>query len=119
VNNVTHARLREALSSLCAAAAGTGAPQQGAGLVELLFGRRPARPVPPAARPLKPLNASLDASQLSAVALALAAPELALIHAVRFFDSSHVLFSLPRRSATGHGQDHNGTLAGGCRGVTL
>jgi len=78
-NEVTHTRLREALASLMAAGSGAGAPQPGSRLAELLFSGRPPLPIPDTA-PLKPLNAALDGSQMGAVRLALAAPELALIH---------------------------------------
>ena len=77
-NDVTHTRLKATLTALQAAQAGSGPPAPGARLVDLLFGRSAPLPVvsPP---PLKPLNGDLDASQVKAVAFALAAPELALI----------------------------------------
>jgi ATP-dependent RNA/DNA helicase IGHMBP2 len=77
-NDVTHTRLKGALTALQAAHAGSGSPAPGARLVGLLFGRSaPLHVVSPP--PLKPMNGDLDASQAQAVAFALNAPELALI----------------------------------------
>ena len=79
-NDVTYKRLRASLDAVQAAHAGSGgAPPPGAHLVQLLFGRAEPRPIAPPKAPLKPINASLDASQNAAVSFALAAPELALI----------------------------------------
>lgn len=74
--DVTFRRMQAALQEL-------GRPRKAADarLVDLCFLRR--EPGPPAALPAPPdapFDAALDASQLAAVAHALAAPELALIH---------------------------------------
>lgn len=75
-NEVTYQRLRAALQGLRGESgqAGVAAP-----LVDVLFGRRAPRfvPSPP---PWKPLNPGLDDSQQAAVAKALAAQDLALVH---------------------------------------
>jgi superfamily I DNA and/or RNA helicase len=78
-NEVTYARLKAALKSL-AAAASSGGRAPGGLLVDVMFGLREPRPPPLSPPPFTPLNAGLDASQVSAVRAALAAPEVALIH---------------------------------------
>lgn len=76
-NKVTYDRLRKALQGLgYGAATGTGACGP---LIDVMFNRRPPR-FATGEVPWTPVNDALDASQRGAVAKALAAADLALIH---------------------------------------